>query len=110
MGCPFALQIYKELFISASYLRLDVRKRSILLQTETKTATGRIKMDLDSAPFNEPTKLHLAWPSLSNFEYIYSTHVTCQFKKAFIISKLYEEWLDMYSVIRAVHLKIMLIY
>lgn len=57
MGSPFALQIYKELFISASHLRLDVRKHSILLQTETKTATGRIKMDLDSAPFNEPAKL-----------------------------------------------------
>lgn len=57
MGCPFAPQIYKELFNSTSYLRLDARKRSILLQTETKTATGRIKMDLDSAPFNEPTKL-----------------------------------------------------
>ena len=57
MGSPFALQIYKELFISASHLGLDVRKHSILLQTETKTATGRIKMDLDSAPFNEPAKL-----------------------------------------------------
>ena len=29
----------------------------ILLQTETKTVTGRIKMDLDSASFNKPTKL-----------------------------------------------------
>ena len=29
----------------------------IPLQTETKTVTGRIKMDLDSAPFNKPTKL-----------------------------------------------------
>lgn len=49
-------------------------------------------MDLDSAPFNEPTKLgpinviqkcYTSRVTIGNFEYIYSTHVTCQFEKSF---------------------------
>lgn len=49
-------------------------------------------MDLDSAQFNEPTKLGLinikckfytSRVTITNFEHIYSIHVTCQFKESF---------------------------